>query len=107
VVSKRDGDPETWSATFTSGRRRKVEAFCRKMSASGTTVTALNFFYNMPVRQKSISAAVDADDVRRAVCAYALVNPGVAFRKKLQNGDIFADNLSYFFYRLSQEVRGP
>ena len=80
VVSNCADRDETaaWSAVFVGGKRRKVEAFCRKMSR-GTVVSALNFFHSMPVRQKSISPALDLDDVRHSVCTLAVLHPGISF----------------------------
>ena len=66
-----------------SGKRHPVEEYPGKTPRRrGTTVTALNFFYNLPVRQKAVAAAVELDAVRHGVCALALVHPGVAFQLK-------------------------
>ena len=45
-------------------------------------VSALNLFYNLPVRQRAVAAAVELDALRHGVCALALIHPGVAFQLK-------------------------
>ena len=45
-------------------------------------MTALNLFYNLPVRQKAVSTAVELDALRHGVCALALIHPGSCFEDK-------------------------
>ena len=45
----------------------------------GTTITVHDFFYNLPVRRKAISANIELERIRQALQAIALVNPGVSF----------------------------
>ena len=83
VVSKTNDDGPAYSALFMSGKRQPVEEYPGKTPRHhGTMVTALDLFYNLPVRQKAVAAAVELDAVRHGLCALALVHPTVAFQLK-------------------------
>ena len=81
IVSKTADVGPAYSALFKSGVRQPVEEFPGKTAPRrrGSTVTALNLFYNLPVRQKAVATAVELDALRHGVCALALIHPGSCF----------------------------
>ncbi len=45
----------------------------------GTSITLTDFFYNMPVRRRTMQEAVELERIKKAVESIALVHPSVAF----------------------------
>ena len=45
----------------------------------GTTVTLHDFFYNVPVRRRTISEALEIENIRQMLQALALANPTISF----------------------------
>ncbi len=68
-------------ALFLRGERRRLCHYLNDFGRpSGASVSALDFLYNLPVRQKSLrSPALELDDCRRAVEALSLSRPEVSF----------------------------
>lgn len=69
----------TYSKVFHNGKAMPVTASKSHRPSVGTTVSVHDFFYNMPVRKKGISAALELEQVKRVVESIALINPSVSF----------------------------
>ena len=68
----------------------KVERIGEAGSAPGTTVTAKNLFYNMPVRKKFLrTQQTESIHIQNSVQQQALANPNVAFELILDSKRLF------------------
>ena len=56
-----------------------MEEFFQKRHSSGSTVTVVDFLYNLPVRKRLINPSIDMNEIRQAVIAISLSNPTISF----------------------------
>ena len=82
IVSKKRTDKETWTVLFARGRRKPVKIFYENRQCSGTTVTVVDFMYNLPVRRRFVNPSLDLQDVLQSVVALTLTNPTTSFTLK-------------------------
>ncbi len=69
----------TYSKIFHNGKAMPVTASKSHRPSVGTTASVHDFFYNLPVRKKGISAALELEKVKRIVESIALLNPSISF----------------------------
>ena len=79
ICSRHILSQSTYSKVFHNGKPMHVTTSKSHRPSVGTTVSIHNFFYNLPVRRKGMSAALELEQVRRVVESIALINPSVSF----------------------------
>lgn len=79
ICSRHRLSQQTYSKIFHNGKPMPVTVSKTHRPSVGTTVSVHDFFYNMPVRRKGISATLELEQVKRVVESIALVNPSVSF----------------------------
>ena len=79
ICSRHKLSQQTYSKLFHNGKALPVTASKSHRPSIGTTTTIHDFFYNMPVRRKGLSALLELEQVKRAVESIALVHPSVSF----------------------------
>ena len=79
VCSRHALSRQTYSKVFHNGKSVGVSLNRNHRPSVGTTVTVHDFFYNLPVRRKRISGALELEKVRKVVECIALVNPKISF----------------------------
>lgn len=79
LCSRHKLSQNTYSKIFHNGKAMPVTASKSHRPSVGTTVSIHDFFYNMPVRKKGISATFELEQVKRVVESIALINPSVSF----------------------------
>lgn len=79
VASRLKGERRTFSKLFKKGEVCEISPVKEKRSTHGTTITAYNVYYNLPVRQKSIKVALDLERIRRSLEAFAIIHHHVSF----------------------------
>lgn len=79
IVSRKNTENETWTVLFARGKRKPVKEFYQKRHFSGTTVTVVDFLYNLPVRKGIINPTLDLQEIVQASIAISLANPQTAF----------------------------
>ena len=82
IVSKKRTDKETWTVLFARGRRKPVKLFYENRQCIGTTVTVVDFMYNLPVRRRFMNPTMDLQDILQSVIALTLANPSTSFTLK-------------------------
>lgn len=81
ITSKCSSDSRTCTRLFWRGKPCHVEEAAEKR-ARGTTVTITDFFYNLPVRRKSVKGNVEMEGLRSVLERIAVVHPHVSFSLK-------------------------
>lgn len=79
VSSRHRASQQTYTKMFHNGKSVSVTVSQTPRPSKGTTVTAHDFFYNLPVRRGVISEALELERVQRAIQCSALINPSVSF----------------------------
>ena len=79
ISSRHHLSRQTYSKIFFHGRPRNVTLSSNQRPSVGTTVTVHDFFYNLPVRRKALSAVLEMENVRQALQGIALANPSISF----------------------------
>merc|ERR1712020_515405 len=82
IVSKKNTDNQTWTVLFARGRRKPIKEFYQNRLSCGTTVTVVDFMYNLPVRKKLINPTLDMQEIVQCITAISLANPCTAFTLK-------------------------
>ena len=82
ICSRHKLSHQTYSKLFHNGKPVSSGISMNTRPSVGTTVTVHDFFYNLPVRRKGISQALELDRVRKAVECLALVNPLISISVK-------------------------
>ncbi|KAJ8880612.1 hypothetical protein PR048_017082 [Dryococelus australis] len=73
------GSDETYCKTFIRGKPYQAAVSETKRQSSGTTVTAVEFMYNLPVRRKRIKEAIDLEEIKFQLECIAVIHPQVQF----------------------------
>lgn len=79
IVSRQKTIGKTFSKLFSKGELCELCPAKEERPAHGTTVTAYNVYYNLPVRQKSVNVALDLEKIRRSLEAFALIHHNISF----------------------------
>ena len=93
---------------FARGNRKPVEEYFQKRHSQGTTVTVVDFMYNLPVRKRLINPTLDMEEIRNAVVAIALSNPHISFtlRNETKGEKVLQTNQSPSPLRTFQAIFG-
>ncbi|KAK4884393.1 hypothetical protein RN001_000664 [Aquatica leii] len=78
IVSKSEGDENTYSKTYENGTWSPVELI-KTRPGVGTTVTITEFMHNLPVRQKRIHKSLDLDETKQRLEELAIINCSISF----------------------------
>ena len=79
ICSRHRLSQNTFSKIFHNGKAMPVTVSKSHRPSVGTTASVHDFFYNLPVRRRGISAALELEQVKRVVESVALMNPSVSF----------------------------
>ena len=79
ICSRHKLSQQTFSRIFHNGKAMPVTVSKCHRPSVGTTVSIHDFFYNLPVRRRGISVALELEQVKRTVESIALVNPSISF----------------------------
>jgi DNA mismatch repair protein MLH3 len=79
IVSRKRQEKETWTVLFSRGKRKPVKLFYETRQCCGTTVTVVDFMYNLPVRRRMINPTLELQDMIQSVIGICLVNPDTSF----------------------------
>ena len=88
VSSRHRHSHQTYSKMFYHGRPASVAKSSSHRASVGTTVTLHDVFYNVPVRRKGLSEALEIESIRQTLRGLALADPSISF--SLRN-DAMAD----------------
>lgn len=69
----------TYSKVFHGGAAAGTVISKNQRTSVGTTITVHDFFYNMPVRRKSLAESFELERIRKSVETIALVSPSISF----------------------------
>ncbi|KAF4522228.1 hypothetical protein B566_EDAN009072 [Ephemera danica] len=78
IASRAKGSQETYSKVFAHGKSTSVGLTSEQRPCHGTTVTALDFLYNMPVRRKRIKETLDFEEMKLQLESLAMMYPNVS-----------------------------
>ncbi|KAK8760019.1 hypothetical protein V5799_028713 [Amblyomma americanum] len=79
IESKSSTCAQSWCKTFSLGKLRDLAPSATNRPSVGTTVTVLDFMYNLPVRRGSVSEAIDFEFCLQHLEGIALSHPEVSF----------------------------
>ena len=79
ICSRHRLSQNTYSKIFHNGKAMPVTASKSHRPSVGTTASVHDFFYNLPVRKRGISAALELEQVKRVMENIALINPSISF----------------------------
>ena len=79
ISSRHHLSQNTYDKVFLNGQVVGVSLAKTHRPSVGTTVTLLDFFYNMPVRRKTMVDVLELEQLKKAVECIALVHPSVSF----------------------------
>ncbi|XP_077522297.1 DNA mismatch repair protein Mlh3-like [Amblyomma americanum] len=79
IESKSSTCAQSWCKTFSLGKLRDLAPSATNRPSVGTTVTILDFMYNLPVRRGSVSEAIDFEFCLQHLEGIALSHPEVSF----------------------------
>ncbi|XP_075556427.1 DNA mismatch repair protein Mlh3-like isoform X1 [Dermacentor variabilis] len=79
IESKSSTCAHSWFKTFARGKLRELTPSATNRPSVGTTVTVLDFMYNLPVRRGCLSEAIDFEFCLQHLEGIALSHPEVSF----------------------------
>ncbi|XP_077537804.1 DNA mismatch repair protein Mlh3-like isoform X2 [Haemaphysalis longicornis] len=79
IESKSSSCPQSCCKTFAQGKLRELAPSTANRPSAGTTVTVLDFMYNLPVRRGCVSEAIDFEFCLQHLEGIALSHPEVSF----------------------------
>ena len=79
IITRPVQSTTTYSKCFLKGKPLSVTEPNQPRPGSGTTVTARNLFYNLPVRKKSLNEGLELEKIRFRVAGLALMWPLISF----------------------------
>lgn len=79
IESKSSSCPQSCCKTFAQGKLRELAPSTTNRPSAGTTVTVLDFMYNLPVRRGCVSEAIDFEFCLQHLEGIALSHPEVSF----------------------------
>ncbi|XP_076464023.1 uncharacterized protein LOC143296125 [Babylonia areolata] len=79
IITRPSASTTTYSKCFHKGKPLSVTEPSRPRPGVGTTVTARNLFYNLPVRRKSLNEGLELERTRFRVAGLALMWPLISF----------------------------
>ncbi|XP_039597117.1 DNA mismatch repair protein Mlh3 [Polypterus senegalus] len=85
ISSRVSRSPCTFVRVFKDGKPLEVYEAPTTRPSSGTTVTVINLFYNLPVRRKNTDPVLECERMRQKMEAISLMHPLVSFT--LKNND--------------------
>ncbi|XP_051005417.1 DNA mismatch repair protein Mlh3 [Acomys russatus] len=79
ISSKRNRTMKAFVKTFQNGKALSACEAALTRPSVGTTVTAYNLFYQLPVRRKSMDPRLELEKVRQRIEAVSLMHPSTSF----------------------------
>ena len=79
ITSRHHLSQQTYSKLFYHGRPTPITISSSLRPSVGTTITLHDFFYNLPVRRRSIPTGLEMENLRQTIQCLSLVNPSVSF----------------------------
>ncbi|CAM1320345.1 MLH3 (predicted) [Pycnogonum litorale] len=79
VESRSTNEGETYRKYFTHGVIRKIVRSSESRPSRGTTITILDFLYNLPIRRKVTDEILELENVRERIEAIAVIHPSISF----------------------------
>ncbi|XP_063221855.1 uncharacterized protein LOC134530698 [Bacillus rossius redtenbacheri] len=79
IESRPIGSDETYCKTFIRGKPYRAAVSEVQRQSFGTTVTAVEFMYNLPVRRKQIKEALDIEEIKYQLECIAVIHPQISF----------------------------
>nr|XP_037274208.1 LOW QUALITY PROTEIN: DNA mismatch repair protein Mlh3-like [Rhipicephalus microplus] len=79
IESRSRNSTDSWCKTFAQGKQRELAPSATDRPSVGTTVTVLDFMYNLPVRRRCLSEAIDFEFCLQHLEGIALSHPEVSF----------------------------
>ncbi|XP_060069042.1 serine-rich adhesin for platelets-like [Ylistrum balloti] len=79
ITSRTKYSTPTFSKIFNKGVSMKVVQSSVQRPSAGTTVTAHDLFYNMPVRKKAMNPVLEFERVKKRLEGIALMRPVISF----------------------------
>ncbi|KAL8611176.1 hypothetical protein ACOMHN_064466 [Nucella lapillus] len=79
IITRPPGSTTTYSKCFHKGKPLPATEPSQPRPGAGTTVTARNLFYNLPVRKKSLNEGLELEKTRFRLAGLALMWPLVSF----------------------------
>uniref|UniRef100_A0A147BG33 Putative dna mismatch repair protein n=1 Tax=Ixodes ricinus TaxID=34613 RepID=A0A147BG33_IXORI len=79
IESRAAGSDESHCKIFTRGHMQELSSSSSKRPSVGTTVTVLDFMFNLPVRRSSVSETIDFEFCLQLLEGLALSHPEVSF----------------------------
>ncbi|CAL1527586.1 unnamed protein product, partial [Lymnaea stagnalis] len=79
IISRPRSSGITYCKCFHNGKPSDIMESSVPRPSAGTTVTAHNLFYNLPVRQKHLNEGLEMERIRFHVAATALMWPHISF----------------------------
>ncbi|KAH7973130.1 hypothetical protein HPB52_021789 [Rhipicephalus sanguineus] len=79
IESRSRTSTDSWCKTFARGKLRELAPSTTDRPSIGTTVTVLDFMYNLPVRRGCLSEAIDFEFCLQHLEGIALSHPEVSF----------------------------
>ncbi|KAL1426191.1 hypothetical protein MTO96_018449 [Rhipicephalus appendiculatus] len=79
IESRSRNSTDSWCKTFARGKLRELAPSTTDRPSVGTTVTVLDFMYNLPVRRRCLSEAIDFEFCLQHLEGIALSHPEVSF----------------------------
>ncbi|XP_054758647.2 DNA mismatch repair protein Mlh3-like [Lytechinus pictus] len=78
ITSRARGSELTYSKLFHHGKDQGVTKASKVRLSGGTTVTARNVFYNLPVRRKMLSSPLVYEQICKQLQAISLIHPQIS-----------------------------
>ncbi|XP_041468883.1 uncharacterized protein LOC121418804 [Lytechinus variegatus] len=78
ITSRARGSELTYSKLFHHGKDQGVTKALKDRPSGGTTVTARNVFYNLPVRRKMLSSPLVYEQICKQLQAISLIHPQIS-----------------------------
>lgn len=82
ITSRHHLSQRTYSKLFYHGRPTSITLSSSPRPSIGSTITLHDFFYNLPVRRKAITAILEMENIRQTIQCFSLANPSVSFSLK-------------------------
>lgn len=82
ILSRHRLSQETYSKIFLHGTPMPVTPSSSQRPSIGTTIAVHDFFYNLPVRRRLITADLELENIRQTILSVALANPSISFSLK-------------------------
>ncbi|PSN54405.1 hypothetical protein C0J52_21889 [Blattella germanica] len=76
------GSNTTYIKGFAHGKAQKAVVSKNDRAGHGTTITVLDFMYNVPVRRQRFKSAIDLEEIKSSIESIALIHPQFVYVNK-------------------------